>query len=556
MKELKNHKQLRIASIVLFYFGLSLAMYFFYRRDFVWCGDDIYYHFQRIMGLSGNFSHGLLFSNISPMNFGKIGYGVNVFYPWLTMLPFKFTYSITGDWISSFYLALLFYFFISLLISHYSMKKFSGSTKLAVLFAIIYNFSNYRLIELFTRSAIAEYIASIFIPLVFLGFYEVFFKDEKQWRDLAIGMSLIILTHVLTVFMCIMMFVLILVIFAFKLKLTKSRLLNFGKAVVSTILATTIFTVPFLAEEAFQKYGVPDRQILKGQDLGQLVVSSLTNNARRIVENNAYNIGLFLLVMIFLGAILIMKFNSLYKILYGMFVVTFLLTTSLFPWNIFQDTPIQVIQFPYRFLMFTTLFGSIVSAQVLAIIFKSLMDKRFVVVVSIVTAVTGGLWMYSIINGQHSILLASKSRVVSQKMIKKGIEDTYLEQYVPKDGQEMLYTVKNHLVDINGSQSNQTPVAIDNGNDFYFADVKKGDVINLPYVRYKYTKAQLNGQEVPVEKSNRATAQVVAPENYQQLTVHMSYGDRKLSFIIFFVSLVTWVWVLFGPVITKYRKTN
>lgn len=539
--------------LCLFYLLVSVLMYLSYKRNFVWNGDDIYYQFQRLMGLSNNYQGGLLFSNISTTNFGNIGYGVNIFYPWLTLLPFYFLFHLTGNWISAYYLGLLFFFFISLLISHYAMKKFSGSTKLALLFAMVYNFSNYRLIELFTRASLAEYIATIFLPLCFLGFYELFFGDGKQWKILAIGMSLIIFTHVLSTFLCIIMFVLIMVIFVVKLKFSKQRLFNLLKAVVSTILMTLIFTVPFISEELFQKYGVPDRQILQGQDLGKLLYSSLINDTHRLVENNAYNIGLILLIAMVLGIIVFKKFSGVLKATYLLFIGTFLLSTSLFPWKIFQNTSIEVIQFPYRLLMFTTLFGSVVMTYILAIILKAGLEKYFIAILGVVTVITGGLWLTTIDLTAKTSLVSSAKLVIDQKRINEGnIPDTYLAQYVPVTGQKELDSVVQHQVFLNGKVSNQAPLPVDKGSNFTFTDIKKGDKLDLPFVRYKYTKASLNGKSVPITLSKRGSVMIKAPKDYDRLTIHLTYGNRKLFGFAMIVTIISWFIILFGTPVEKY----
>jgi Predicted integral membrane protein len=531
-------------------------MYEFYKRDFVWTGDDIYYQFQRIMGLSTNFTDGLLASNLSVMNFGKIGYGVNIFYPWLTLIPFKLIFQFTNNWISAYYLGLLFYFFVSFLISHYSMKKFSGSTKVAMMFSIIYNLSIYRLIDLFTRGAVAEYLATIFLPLCFLGFYEIFFGDGKQWKPLAIGMSLVIFSHVLSTFMCVIIFTLLLIFFSPKLKLTKERLLNFVKAVITTVGATLIFTIPFLMEELFQKYGVPDKQILKGQDLGKLLSESLINNSRKVVENNLYNVGLTMLIAIVLGLIIFRKFDFKYKAIYVIFVASLLLTTELVPWHIFQNTPIEVIQFPYRFLMFTTLFGSVILAQALNVIFSGQMTKQFPIVLGVLTIINGGLWMQSVNYGASGEVLASPKSYISQKMINdNAIPDSYLTQYIPVVGLSKADTVIQHQLFVNDQQSIQIPAVKGHTNEFYLDNIKKGDKIDLPYVRYKYTKANFNGHKVSISLSKRGSVQVIAPKTAKKVVIQLSYGNRKLFAGAAILSALTWIYLLFSKYLfLGYKK--
>lgn len=526
---------------------LSLSMYVILKRDFIWNGDDVYYQFQRIMGIGHNFTDGLLTSNISSSNFGKIGYGVNIFYPWLTLIPFQIIYNLNGNWINTYYLGLLFFFLISFLISHYAMKQFSKSSKLAVLFAIIYNFSTYRLIEMFSRASLAEYVASIFLPLCFLGLYQVFFGDSKKWKPLAIGLSLVIFSHVLTTFMTIMMFVLILAVFGYKIKFTKSRLLCLVKATISTVLATLIFTVPFLAEEIYQKYGVPSPTELKGLELSKLIQFSLDNTSYRAIEGNTYNIGLLLIVALFVGMVTFKKFNGAFKASYLLFGITFILSSSIFPWSLFQNTPIQVIQFPFRFLLFASLFGSVIAAKEISLAFEKGFEKYFVAMALLTAMIAGGCWYSSIASAYPNSLLSKSELIINSKMIAADkVPDSYLEQYVPSIGQKDIDQVKKHVIKINVHESAQIPRTNHNGNFFTLKNVKKGDKIDLPYIKYKYTQARIYGRRVSISPSKRGTVQLVAKHNYANLRINLSYGSRNIFTLATSLSVLMWIYLLFS----------
>lgn len=454
MKKIKLNRNMLInIGMFLLYVILSIFMYEVLKRRFVWNGDDIYYHFRRIMSLHDNFHNGIMESNVSLSSFGKIGYGLNIFYPWLTLLPFEFFFKLSGNYINSYYYGLLFYFFISFLISHYSMKKFSHSNKLAIIFSLVYNFGTYRLVELLPRSAVAEYVASIFLPLCFLGFYEVFFRNSKKWYSFAIGMSLIIFSHVLTTFMCVLMFLLILMLFSFKLRITKIRLLNLFKAIVGTVLSTLVFTVTFLSEEAYQKYDIPDPQILKGENISKLLMFGIDNSSNRMAEGGIYSIGTILILGLLIGIILFKNFDFKNKSVYLLFLLTFILSSNLFPWGLLQNTPIQVIQFPFRILMFSTLFGSVVIAECVKIISNRSFDVNFPIILLSVVVVTGGLWTSSIFNTVEHSLVSKKEFVISNEMIRKdAIPETYLNQYVPARTQKYLSSILMHKIKINNHE--------------------------------------------------------------------------------------------------------
>lgn len=557
-----NKRYRKLFLVLVLYLVLSLAMFWILRRNFIWNGDDIYYQFQRIMGLGFNFTDGLLTSNISPTNFGKMGYGVNIFYPWLTMIPFQLLYHVRGNWISAYYLGLLFYFMTSFLISHYSMKKFSGSSKLAVLFAVIYNFSTYRLIEMFTRASLAEYLASVFLPLCFVGFYQLFFSEGHQWKNLTIGLSLVIFSHVLTTFMTVILFILILAIWYYRIKFSKTLVLNTFKAMISTVMATLVFTVPFLSEEAYQKYSVPDPTKLKGLDFSALFQASLNNTSYRAIEGNTYNIGFILIVALLIGLVLFKKFSRTFKATYLMYIFTLVLTTNLFPWTILQNTPVQVIQYPFRFLLFATLFGSVVMAQEVAIIFKASFEKRFVLMAIVLSIIAGGLWTASIQNAYPNSLLSKSQLIIDQRMINEDrIPDSYLAQYVPVREQKQIDSVEKHDVWVGNKKSVQIPRVDYKGNYFTFRHIRKNTKIDLPYVKYKYTNANIYGRPVTTNYSKRGSVEIIAPRNYNTMRIELSYGNRNLFILATSLSILAWIYLWFSEPIAQVlvrfkRKEN
>lgn len=547
-------KKLQRHLILLFYLVLSVIMYISLKRNVVLNGDDIYFQFQRIMGLSDNFIKDLA-PNISISNFGKIGYGVHVFYPWITLIPFRIIYLLTNNWISSYYLGLLFFIFISFGISHYSMKRFTNSTKSALIFSVIYNFSIYRLIDISTRGAVAEYIATIFLPLCFLGFYEVFFGKNNSWKVLAIGMSTIILTHVLTTFMCVIIFALLLIAFSFKLKVTRRKMINLGKAIIATLGATLVYIVPFIMEELFQKYGTPDPQPLKGLDLTKLVYASLINNSQRTATGNVYNVGLTIIIAIVLGVLFFKKFDFRYKAIFISLVGTFLLTTSLVPWHIFQNTPISVIQFPFRFLMFTTLFGSIILTQILEVVFDTSKKANFIVILVVLTLSTGGLWINSIHYSLKDPGLVSPNNVITQKMVRdRTIPDSYLDQYVPVSGHKKLNSVIRHELFVNNEKNIQIPQIKGKNNIFIIKNVEKGDRIDIPFIRYKYTQTRFNNQLIQTSLSRRDSIRFVAPKSAQKVIIELSYGNKGLFIFSLLISIVTWIYLLFSHTLICFIK--
>lgn len=519
-------------------------MFFLFKRNFIWNGDDIYYNYQRISGISDNLTNGILAPNVSLSNFGKIGYGVNIFYPWLTLLPFKLASILITKPVLAYYFGLLFYFYASFVISHYSMKSLTGSTKSAIIFSLVYNLSTYRLIQILSRGSLGEYIASIFLPLCFLGFYNVFYGDEKKWQPLAIGMSLLIYTHILTTFMCIIFFLLIILLFVFKLQINIKRFFSLLKSIIFTIFSTLIFTVPFVSEELYQQYATPDPQILQGISLSKLLLSSLANSSKRAVEGNSYNIGILMIFGIILGLIALKKSSKLFKAIFLVFLTTLFLSTNLFPWHFLQNTVIQVIQYPFRILMFSTFFGSLVFANSLEVILGEIFEKKFIWVSSLILITTISLWGSSINNSLNSLLTDKKSIITNKMIEKKLIPDSYLQQYIPNKAQSDFPNMVQHIVLLNNKKIIQVPVVKGHSNYFKIKNVKESSKIILPVVRYKYTKVIFEGKNVRLDKRKDGILSFKAPYNKKSATIKVSYWNGRLFTINSILSLMSFIYII------------
>lgn len=528
MKNLSLNRKSKVLIILLGYLFIAGIMYLTFQSKSIWYGDDVYYQFQRIQGISKSLKEGLL-PSISTINFGEIGYAVNIFYPWITLLPFGIVSLFNGNPISAFYMALFIYFLASLLISHYSMYEFSGSHLQALIFTLIYNFSTYRLIDLLSRAALAEYIATIFLPLCFLGFYETFFRNYHKWYLFALGFGAIILTHVLTTFMTMLIFIVFLLFNFMKIKPFKEHTTALIKAVVTTILITSIYTGPFILEELFQKFPKPDPQILKGLELTKFLKVTMQSNASRFVEGNLYNPGLIVLVILIVGAIYFVKFNSLNKKIYLMGLALFLISTNLFPWNVLQNTPISVIQYPYRLLIFATLFAAVSGSLMIT----ELVHQRDIKIQWGVAVLCGILmmviWFGSFKSATIHTMISDPHGVIDTAMIDEDrIPDSYLNQYVPKETLNYLSSVTEHQMYINDKVVKAVPRDNRDTAVLKINKLQKGDDINLPIIRYRLTRVSVNGRPVPFWTSTRGTIEFKVKQSSRNNRVVVSYGSGKL----------------------------
>jgi len=539
----KYRKQL----LLVLYLVLSIMMTVVINtKGVIWGGDDMVYHVGRLISLKSSFQSGVIIPNISTSNFGMIGYGINLFYPWITLVPMVLISLVIHDPITAYYCGLAFFMFVSFCLSHYVMKKFSNSNIQAIVFSLIYSLANYRLIDVFSRADLAEYIATVFLPLAFLGFYETFFRDYKKWPILAAGMSLLLLSHVLTTVIVAFFFVIILIACWFMTSDYRKRLKAVLAAIVTSVLASAIFLFPFLSEIFYQKYQQPSTFVLKGKNPVGLLYSSLVNSADRSIDGNIYNIGIILLIALVLGVFFFKSFNKLYRSIYLLAVLSFVMAMQIFPWFIFQKTPLNIIQFPFRFLAITTLLMSVVATQLFVEIFvTSASIKKVGFAIGVLTVILLGLWVTSVDGALHKDYLTSPNQIVTKKSIKsKGIYEGYFEQYSPAAAQPYMKDIEGHFGYINHGKIIMALVPNKQYLKLQLNDVKKGTKLDLPVVKYRYSTVSINGQKQSVTKSHRGTITVKTKQDYQTAKINIGYKVGFLSWFSLIVSLLTWLWLL------------
>lgn len=540
-------KQSQKFLLVLAYAVLAVLMTVIINtKGVIWGGDDMVYHVGRLISLKSSFLDGTIMPNISTSNFGMIGYGVNLFYPWITLVPMVLLSLVIPDPILAYYCGIGFYMFVSFLIAHYAMKKFSNSEIQAIAFSLIYGLANYRLIDVFSRADLAEYIATAFLPLVFLGFYETFFRDYHKWPVLAAGMSLLLLTHVLTTVIVAFFFIVILLCCWWMANDYQARLKATLAAVITSAMASAVFLIPFLSEVLYQRYEKPSPYVLKGKDTAKLLLSGLYNDASRSIDGNIYNIGIILSIALVLGLFFFKSFSRRYKAVYLMSVLSFVMVMQIFPWGIFQHTPVSIIQFPFRFLLIATLLISVVAAKLFTLIFTSQNSrKRTGIAIGLLGIVLMGLWYVSVNNALKTKYLTLPNQIVTSKSINgKSIYKGYYEQYSPAKAQSAMKDIEGHQGYLNRKKTTMVPVSNGEYLDFKLGKVAQGTKIDLPIVSYKHSFVKVNGKKVDSHQSKRGTIQFKTTKNYRQLTVQAGYHTGVLAWFSLILSLLTWLWLL------------
>jgi len=171
-------------------------------------GDDYFYHLPIIFDKYEAIIKGQGLSGISAQIGSGIGYGGSLFYSplsHLTVVILAVFFKIFGiSLMTSYKIVLALSVFLSGVFMYKLALRFTGGNRVASLISsaclVIYP---YRLFNMFCRLALAEAFAFTFVPLFFLGLYEIIHTDRENIKIMpfvktVIGASLIYLSHNLT----------------------------------------------------------------------------------------------------------------------------------------------------------------------------------------------------------------------------------------------------------------------------------------------------------------------------------------------------------------------
>ena len=539
MNYIKQHKSTLLREL----FFILLALLFILPmliHGFIPCGDDWGYHIDRIIEISNNMRHGNFFPMMYTYTFRKIGYLLGAFYPWITLLPFAILKNLISNQVVAIALGFAFYIFISLnLTFHVSNKVFKNKLQ-SLLTSTIYVFSDYVLVDCYQRMALGEFLSLMFLPVAVYGFYAVFFGNEKEWPYLAFGMSVIILSHVLSTFITSLMFAIIAVVLFHWINNRKQRFIRLGFTILTCIASSAIFLFPFAEQELYQSFGQPSPNALQGTNFGDLVVSSL--------NGNGYALGPIIILVLLFGLILWKELGLVEKSSYMIGTIALIISSSLFPWSSLNKTVFDVIQFPFRLYMVVTIFYAIVAGKVFLVLFdkfKQRADKfgkiagRILMFIIILLPWFGSAINYMVSEESNC---PEDMRYTDHYKVYSDLDGLWLSQYTPQDGENYLGSVIGGAViadDVNDTISSKNIVSEPNALKFTGKTIDDATSLDLPVYNYKNIYVFRDGKQVEWTPSDNDTVTINTPKLKGPVTV--KYIPSFVDWLGIMLSIETWI---------------
>ncbi|HFJ6536756.1 TPA: hypothetical protein ACGVK4_001163 [Enterococcus faecium] len=543
MRWYMNLKKIFSVKIFIVYAFVSL-LYLFpaFKNMEIFGFYDTAFHINRALSLESIFS--------SPINFETFrsyGMQVNNFYPWLTLYPLflliKFTNLAIG-----YNLFLYIVTLITLFICHYVMYEITKKHVTSSFFAIIYTTSSFRSVEIFLRGAMGELLAMSILPLILLGFIKLYDSKKESWVMLAISMTLLIYTHVLSVAMTMVMIIIALIIqFYRKKKIEIFLIIKLIKAAIVTLLLSLAFIGPMIEQTLYQDLNRPYVDILQKRAIylgKEFLIGSIDS------ELLSFGIGLTLLICLIILTFNFKKLGILSKITYIMGIISILLCTKIFPWFALQNTPLNIIQAPWRFMIFSTLFISFsVSLFISPQLEKLSYTRRRNFILLLILAI-------SILNYSSVVNMVKEMNfqgTYSNEQMENKLEEFENFDYVPIGYKKDQLLLKNHQVTEDGQviYSSFSP----NKDEITFTfKSSKGKTIVLPVFRYKGLTVTVNSKNATVLKQGGPFVTVKSESGINKVTIRYSY--TFFSKISLFISIITLIVLLFYCIKLKIRTSH
>lgn len=368
--------------------------------------------------------------------------------------------------------------------------------------SFIFLFTPYRFVNIFVRANIGEAVSFMFFPLIFWSLHKI--SQKKSIFPLIIGSLSIagmLLSHIMVVFL---FFIPALLLFLYYLRVTKQKKLFIGQTLLMGMLGfglSAYYLLPAIVYKPITVFKDMYQGLYQNHftSLTKLIYSPWGVSAIGTAGEMSRQVGIVIwisagITILFIVWKLIRRTKLLFKdyfvciLLFGFFWSILLMQKISLPvWKIIESQ--ALIDFPWRFLAVTTLFGSVLAGFVIS----NIRSKKILALVAFCFIFSS--W-YTNRNHQRvnqyteiplSLYIASETTT--------NTDDEYLPQWVSRE-----QTKKEHpLIQIDGTilSKNQTTNSL-----LFEYEALKNQSVKVHHMYFPGWKGFLDNQPLLVNKSD------------------------------------------------------
>ena len=468
-------------------------------------------HMARIISIDEVLKDGVFPPIIDYKFMNGFGYALNLFYgPLTTYIPIVI-YNIFGTAGLSFKVFSILTVIVSFIAMYKCTYSITKRRSISTISALLYISMPYKLSNIYSRNAIGEFTALIFVPIVFEGLYNILNGDKKKSYLLSIGIIGLVLSHTISTIYMALFCLIYLLLNIDKLKNIKVWKI-FGINIVISFLVCAFYAIPLLEHMLSADYTIfspqkmgstPEAVQNTGLSLGDLFANEAGDQEIR------FSLGFVTIILSILTFFCYKKIKKDYKDTYISFIIlsiiTLVMSTKLFPWLLMPNF-LTVIQFAWRNLGFFAFFASFVLG-VNAIVFAEDILKKEVFKDTFIFAVIISIFVFSFLGVLRDWKFDDLS---GESLLDKRIKEN---EKVPvfQVNREYMPLKANNDLDYVQNRENKTYVISGKAeiieenkemlsDDIFIENVESKAVLELPYLYYLGYDAEIKYDDSNFEK--------------------------------------------------------
>lgn len=432
----------------------------------------------------------------------------------------------------------------------------TNKKEIAIFSSIIYLIVPYKLGDVYVRYAIGEFTAFIFIPILFIGIYNLFNQDGKKHYYIAIATICLILTHTVTTLYT-GIFCIIYVVFNIKKLKEKEVIKKLIINVVFILLISMFFIMPLFEAMKSAEYAIFDNQIMSTNG------AYVYKNTIKINEFFTYNrqktgticiigipIFVFTCLTIFTYKNIDIKYKNFFIISLLFSFISLYASTKYCPWFIFPNFLCK-LQYPWRMLTFFAFFISFVVGVNIYVLLKTLFSKDItrltiavLLIITILAYTMPILLQYetdNVLIDKEQETAVLKNPYISHFSINREylpikallIQRTYLEEK-----EDRIYILEGNAQILAENKQNLTDTAI-------IKEGTKNSIIEFPFFYYPGYKIMIeqNGQkeELGTIETDNGFVGTVLTKDVVEAKITVEYKGTTITYVSYIVSFISFI---------------
>jgi hypothetical protein len=337
-------------------------------------GHDLHFHFLRFIGIKEGLLSGNFPVRIYDSFYNGYGYGASFFYPDLFLYPFAGLAALGVSEIFSFNIFFLATNIATYLVAAYSFRGLLKNNIAAIVGAVLYTAAPYHIHLLYTRKAVGEIVAYIFIPLLIYALYNLLRENFTKPLLLVVCMTSLVYSHLISALLCACI-CLIAGLIGIKTFIRKPRLLlKLGLCIAACVALTAAFWIPMLEQ-------LSHAQFLLGDAEKYLPADHTVSLKEMFFGKEETGFGLTLIPFLFLRLFFLKEKTEkrLLRIVDVSSIAGFLclfLSGTLFPWNWLPEVA-SILQFPWRLYTYAVFFFTLAICGLVILLLRSEKLQRY-----------------------------------------------------------------------------------------------------------------------------------------------------------------------------------